>query len=100
MQAELWGGVEPVRVTELGIASVGELLARQARRVTKRESVHWDSPRPGHAACFRISSIASQAGGDALYLHDGSVETFCPGLMGELRSARYFPVDYLQAAPY
>ena len=68
-QAELWGGLENMKVHRLGITTVKDLLRRQKK------------------------------GTNALYLHDSGLEMFCPRLMTELKCSKYFPVDYLQLPP-
>lgn len=43
--------------------------------------------------------LRAQRDDPALYLHDQSINLFCPALLDDVRAPRYFPVDFLRQVP-
>ena len=63
----------------------------------------WAGVRTIKTAALGITRVAElmrrQAAGHPLYVHDASVELFCPALLADLRAPRHFPVDWMQMPP-
>lgn len=43
--------------------------------------------------------LRAQRDDPSLYLHDQSINLFCPALLDDVRAPRYFPVDFLRQVP-
>ena len=72
-----WGSLANVPRNDEHLANFAQLLAAQASR------------------SFRMpGGERRELSGKELYLHDASIETFCPALLAKVPAPRYFPVDY------
>ena len=66
---ETWGSVETVDLEQAGLRTLGDLLRAQ------------------------------ETNNPSLYSHDQSIDLLCPALFNDIRSPRYFPIDYMKQLP-